>query len=235
VAEIEVPIRVPRAHLGPTPTPTIGLIIRTLKGKAREWNPTALGTLATRRKDPFRILTACILSLRTKDETTRPAAARLFRLARTPRTMLHLSPREIEQAIYPVGFYRTKARVILGVCRDLIDRFGGKVPSDLEALLTLKGVGRKTANLVITLGFGIPGICVDTHVHRISNRLGYVRTRTPEQTEMALRARLPVRYWIESNDILVSFGQNLCRPVSPLCSRCPVNHLCPKVGVTTRR
>ena len=149
--------------------------------------------------------------------------------------MLRLSVDEIATAIYPVGFYRTKARAIHSICRDLLDRFGGRVPDDLGALLTLEGVGRKTANLVVTVGFGKPGICVDTHVHRISNRLGYVRTKNPEQTEMALRAALPRRYWIGYNDLLVAFGQNVCAPISPRCSRCPVRALCGRVGVTTSR
>jgi len=185
--------------------------------------------------DPFRVLIACLLSLRTQDTTTGPAAARLFALADTPRTMLELSARRIERAIYPVGFYRTKARVILGLCRDLLARFDGRVPDDIDALLTLKGVGRKTANLVVTMGFDKPGICVDTHVHRISNRLGYVRTRTPDETETALRAKLPPRYWIGYNDLLVTFGQNVCAPVSPKCSACPVASLCRRVGVRTSR
>lgn len=175
------------------------------------------------------------MSLRTQDTTTGPAAERLFAVAATPETMLRLRARTIEKLIYPVGFYRTKARVLLGVSRDLLDRFGGRVPDDIDALLTLKGVGRKTANLVVTMGYGKPGICVDTHVHRISNRLGYVRTRTPEETEMALRAKLPRRYWIGYNDLLVSFGQNICVPISPKCSQCPVNDLCPRVGVTSSR
>ena len=149
--------------------------------------------------------------------------------------MLRLTRRQIERAIFPVGFYRTKARVILGVCRDLLARFDGRVPDDIDALLTLKGVGRKTANLVVTQGFNKPGICVDVHVHRISNRLGYVKTRNPEETEMALRGRLPRRYWIGYNDLLVTFGQNVCLPVSPRCSACPVHALCPRVGVTRSR
>jgi endonuclease III len=149
--------------------------------------------------------------------------------------MLTLAPRRIERLIYPVGFYRTKARVILGICRDLLDRFGGRVPDEIDDLLTLKGVGRKTANLVVTMGYGKPGICVDTHVHRISNRLGYVRTRTPEETEMALRAKLPKRYWIGYNDLLVAFGQNVCTPISPRCSVCPVRTLCRRVGVLSSR
>ena len=191
--------------------------------------------MAERSRDPFRVLIACILSLRTQDTTTGPAAARLFAVADTPQSMLRLTARAIERLIYPVGFYRTKARVIPGICRDLLARFGGQVPDDIDALLTLKGVGRKTANLVVTMGYGKPGICVDTHVHRISNRLGYVRTRNPEATEMALRAKLPKRFWIGYNDLLVSFGQNVCTPISPRCSVCPVETLCHRVGVTTSR
>ena len=194
-----------------------------------------LTLVAMENGDPFRVLIACILSLRTQDTTTGPAAARLFALADDPPAMLRLSSKQIEKAIYPVGFYRTKARAILGICRDLIDRFGGGVPDDLDQLLTLNGVGRKTANLVVTVGYGKPGICVDTHVHRISNRFGYVRTRTPEETEMALRQTLPRRFWIGYNDLLVSFGQNVCAPISPKCSACPVRALCRRVGVTSSR
>ena len=186
-------------------------------------------------RDPFRILIGCLLSLRTKDETTGPAAARLFALAATPATMLALSTAEIERTIYPVGFYRTKARVLHRVCQDLLDRFDGRVPSDLDDLLSLHGVGRKTANLVVTFGFGLPGICVDTHVHRITNRLGFVRTRDATETEMALRRRLPRRHWIGLNDLLVSFGQNLCHPTSPHCSVCPVATACARVGVRRSR
>jgi endonuclease-3 len=207
-------------------------VIRRLRRAQPAWRRTAL---ADEAGDPFRVLIACLLSLRTQDTTTAPAAARLFTLADTPSAMLRLTARQIERAIYPVGFYRTKARVILDLCRDLLERFGGRVPAELDALLTLKGVGRKTANLVVTLGFNAPGICVDTHVHRISNRLGYVRTRTPDETEMALRAKLPRRYWIGYNDLLVTFGQNVCAPVSPKCSACPVRALCRRVGVTTAR
>ncbi len=199
------------------------------------WRPTALAEVAERSRDPFRVLIACLLSLRTKDETTGPASERLFALADAPERMLRLTPGQIERAIFPVGFYRTKARVVLGVCRDLIDRFRGQVPDSIDALLTLKGVGRKTANLVVTQGFNKPGICVDTHVHRISNRLGYVRTRNPEETERALRASLPRRYWIGYNDLLVAFGQNICVPLSPRCSQCPVGEACPRVGVGRSR
>jgi endonuclease-3 len=191
--------------------------------------------VAERRRNPFHVLIACLLSLRTKDETTGPAAARLFALADTPAGILRLTPRQIQRAIFPVGFYRTKSRVLRGICRDLLQRFGGTVPDTIDHLLTLKGVGRKTANLVVTQAYNKPGICVDIHVHRISNRWGYVRTATPEKTEMALRARLPRRYWIGYNDLLVSFGQNICLPVSPKCSLCPAADLCPRIGVTRSR
>jgi endonuclease-3 len=210
-------------------------VIRRLRKSRQAWNATALAVVFGASGDPFRVLIACLLSLRTQDTTTGPAAARLFALADHPAAMLRLTPRQIERAIYPVGFYRTKARAILGICRDLLDRFGGRVPDDIDALLTLGGVGRKTANLVVTVGYGKPGICVDTHVHRISNRLGYVKTRTPEETEMALRGKLPRRYWIGYNDLLVTFGQNVCAPISPRCSTCPVHTLCPRIGVTSSR
>jgi endonuclease III len=210
-------------------------VIRRLRRSAPSWNPTALAVLAERDRDPFRVLIACILSLRTQDTTTGPASDRLFAVAATPQTMLELPPGRIARLIYPVGFYRTKARVILGICRDLLERFGGRVPDTIDELLTLNGVGRKTANLVVTMGYGKPGICVDTHVHRISNRWGYISTKTPEKSEFALRAKLPKQYWIEYNDLLVSFGQHLCRPISPVCSRCPVKKYCHQIGVTGRR
>jgi endonuclease-3 len=213
----------------------IGHVINRLRREAPRWRATALAAVAAQDRDPFRVLVACLLSLRTKDETTGPAAARLFALADTPAGLERLSTRAIERAIYPVGFYRTKARVLREISRDLLARWGGAVPDDLDALLTLKGVGRKTANLVVTQGFDKPGICVDVHVHRISNRWGYVKTRTPEETEMALRRILPRRYWIGYNDLLVAFGQNVCLPVSPRCSTCPVRAGCPRRGVTRSR
>lgn len=213
----------------------IRAIVRTLKREVERWDPTAVGQVAEDSHDPFRILISCLLSLRTKDEVTAGASARLFRLADTPAKMLQLRERTIARVIYPVGFYRTKAKVIRGVCRSLIDEYDGRVPDDIDELLKLKGVGRKTANLVVSIGYGRPGICVDTHVHRISNRWGYVKTRMPEETEQALRRKLPRRYWIVFNDLLVSFGQNVCKPISPLCSRCPVEQYCAKVGVTRSR
>ncbi len=210
----------------------IDTVIRTLKRLVRRWKEPVVGHY---KQDPFATLISCLLSLRTKDETTRSASERLFRLARTPRTLLALPVRTIERAIYPVGFYRTKARTLHVVCRTLLERYGGLVPADLDELLTIKGVGRKTANLVITLAFRQDGICVDTHVHRISNRWGYVRTKTPEETEQALRQTLPRRHWQIYNDLLVTFGQNLCHPTSPWCSRCPLERACAKVGVRHSR
>ena len=211
-------------------------VVGRLRKAAPGWRTTALAEVAdATARDPFRILIGCLLSLRTRDETTGPASARLFVLADTPQAMLRLTRSRIERAIFPVGFYRTKARVIERVCRTLVERSGGQVPSDLDALLELHGVGRKTANLVVTYAFGLPGICVDTHVHRISNRLGFVRTPTPERTEWALRRKLPQRHWIELNDLLVAFGQNICQPLSPRCSVCPVAAHCHRVGVGRSR
>ena len=215
---------------------TMSRVVARLHAAVPTWEATALAAVAEATgRDPFRILIGCLLSLRTRDETTGPAAARLFALADTPAAMLVLPRRTIERTIYPVGFYRTKARVLHAVCRELVERFDSRVPADLDALLTLPGVGRKTANLVVTFAFQLPGICVDTHVHRISNRLGFVHTATPEQTEWALRAKLPRRHWIALNDLLVAFGQNLCHPTSPHCSTCPVADLCLRVGVRRSR
>jgi len=183
------------------------------------------------RKDPYLVLVSCILSLRTKDKTTVEASMRLFKVADRPRRMLMLSTSRIERLIYPVGFYRNKAKVIRGLSRRIIDDFDGRVPDNFDVLLSLKGVGRKTANLVLGLGYNIPAICVDTHVHRISNRLGWVKTRTCEETEEALEKIIPKRRWIDLNTILVTFGQNLCLPVSPFCSRCPVFKSCKRRGV----
>jgi endonuclease III len=211
-------------------------VLAALRREAATWNAPVVTFIALQTRDPYRVLVSCLLSLRTKDQTTGPASQRLFALADTPEATLGLTARQIEKAIYPVGFYRTKARTILELSRTLVERYGGKVPDDLDELLKLKGVGRKTANLVLTQGFTKPAICVDTHVHRISNRWGYVRTKTPHDTEQALRAKLPRRYWMGYNDLLVAFGQTICQPVSPLCdSRCPVRDHCPRIGVTHHR
>jgi len=186
-------------------------------------------------RDPFKVLISCILSLRTQDKTTGIASEKLFGLAPDVKTMSKLSVGNIAKAIYPVGFYKTKAGRIKDICRVLRGKYNSVVPDAIDELLKLKGVGRKTANLVVTLGYGKPGICVDTHVHRITNRWGYVKTKTPEKTEFALRAKLPPRYWLEINGLLVAFGQGICRPISPLCSKCSVSRYCEQVGVRVSR
>lgn len=211
------------------------VVIRTLRRSAPRWRPTALAEVAGGHPDPFRVLVACLLSLRTQDATTRVASERLFQVADTAPAIRAMTADRLARLIYPVGFYRTKARALRALARQILERFGGRVPDDVDDLTTLPGVGRKTANLVVTVGFGKPGICVDIHVHRISNRLGFVRTRTPEETEWALRAKLGRRHWIGYNDLLVAFGQNVCRPVSPRCSACPVAARCHRVGVARTR
>jgi len=213
----------------------IGRVLQLVRHAISAWEPPALNKIAEESHDPFRVLISCVLSQQTKDAVTEAASIRLYRLADRPETILALNERRIARAIYPVSFYRTKARTIREVSRTLLTRFAGRVPDSLEALLSLKGVGRKTANLVLTVGYRKSGICVDTHVHRISNRWGYVTTKTPGQTEMALRAKLPKRHWIYYIDLLVPFGQHLCRPISPFCSRCPVARWCARIGVTIHR
>ncbi len=210
--------------------------IQIVKREIRQWQKPVVGVVAREsNRDPFLILISCLLSLRTKDKTTSEASDRLFALAHTPTTMLKLRLRKIERAIYPVGFYRTKAKWIHQICRRLLDVYGGTVPDSIDELVTLSGVGRKTANLVVTIGYGKPGICVDIHVHRISNRWGYIKTKTPEQSEQALRHKLPKQYWIAFNDLLVPYGQNLCQPVSPFCSQCKLTEFCDRVEVTRSR
>ena len=210
-------------------------VIRILKKELAVGQMPIVSHLAEDQHDPFVILISTLLSLRTKDEVTAVATERLLALASTPAEMLKIPLTKIEKTIYPVGFYRVKARTIHSVCRDLIKRFNSKVPDDLDELLSIKGVGRKTTNLVISLAYGKEAICVDTHVHRISNRLGYVQTKTPDETEFALRAKLPRKHWIIYNTIMVAFGRQTCKPVSPLCSRCPVYRYCDRVGVTISR
>ena len=189
----------------------------------------------SQEEDPFQVLIATLLSARTQDATTLAASTRLFRVARTPRTMATLTVKEIERLIYPVSFYRHKARHVRATCRILVDRFKSRVPTTMEELLTLPGVGRKTANLVLTLAFkSLTNICVDTHVHRISNRLGWVVTRTPDETEQALYAATDARWWPYINLYLVTWGQNVCRPVYPQCGACVLAEQCPQVGVTKR-
>lgn len=211
-------------------------VIDILQEAIKQWPETTLAQVADQtRSAPFRILIGTVLSLRTKDETTAEACKRLFFLADAPETMVSLSEETIDNAIYPVGFHTTKAKNILAICRILIDEYNSLVPDEIDILVTLPGVGRKTANLVVTLGYDKPGICVDTHVHRISNRWGYVNTKNPEKTESALREKLPQKYWIGYNDLLVIYGQNLCKPISPFCSRCRLSSYCDRVDVEKYR
>ncbi len=211
-------------------------IIQMLRGATKRMPKTA-STLIIERygKSPYLILISCLLSLRTKDTTSYPASCRLFAKAKTPQSMLKLRLSAIEKLIYPVGFYRNKAKSILSVSEDILDRFDGKVPNSKDDLLSLHGVGLKTANLVLAEAFDVPAICVDTHVHKISNRLGLVKTETPDETESALRELLPKKYWIEYGRLLVIWGQNICVPISPFCSECAIADLCPRIGVTRSR
>jgi endonuclease-3 len=209
--------------------------IKILREEARRLSTPAVGLVAEKTRDPFKVLLSCILSLRTKDGTTEKANDRLFSLGSEPEEIAKLPVKKIEKAIFPVGFYRAKARTIKGLSKTLVDKYKSRVPDDLEELLKLKGVGRKTANLVLTLGYGKAGICVDTHVHRITNRWGYVKTRNPYETEIALREKLPRKYWIEINNLLVLYGQNICKPISPLCSKCRLFEYCDRVGVGKSR
>lgn len=196
---------------------------------------TTLTEVQTVTRSPFHLLVSCVISLRTKDEVTHRASRSLFALADTPAALAALDEKTIADAIYPAGFYRTKAGQLRRIALQLAADHDGRVPDGEEALLALPGVGRKTANLVLGLGFGIPAICVDTHVHRISNRLRMVKTKNPEATERALWEVLPKRLWIDINDLLVTFGQNRCHPTSPKCTGCPLDDLCPRIDVTRHR
>lgn len=213
----------------------IDAVMALLEDAVSAWDTPAVTIISQRDGDPFKVLISCILSLRTKDTTTGGAARRLLSLADTPEKISQLQLQQIEEAIYPVGFYRNKAAQIKEICRQLVEKYDGSVPESIEELLQFKGVGRKTANLVVTLGFGKPGICVDTHVHRICNHWGYVATKTPAETEFRLREILPDKYWLRINDLLVAFGQNLCRPVSPFCSKCPIAGFCQRNNVLKNR
>jgi endonuclease-3 len=201
-------------------------VIPILKREVRKWKIPIVGEIEHRYRDPYRVLISCLLSLRTKDKVTEAASYRLFALAHNPREMLKLSAKRIEKAIYPVGFYRRKAETIRTVSHLILTQHYGMVPDTIEKLLKLPGVGRKTANLVVTVAYKKQGICVDTHVHRIVNRWGYVSTKTPFETEMELREKLPKKYWIIINDLLVSYGQNLCKPITPACPRCRISRYC---------
>jgi len=217
-------------------TQTLNRILSVLRKEIRKWKVPAVGMVADRATDrPFETLVSTILSLRTKDAVTEAASRRLLARAPTPESLASLPIREVEKLIFPVGFYHTKAKHLRETCQVLLKAHEGRVPRSMEKLLELPGVGRKTANLVLTIGFDDYGICVDTHVHRISNIWGYVRTKTPEETEFALRKKLPRRHWKTYNDILVTFGQNLCVPVSPWCTKCPIARYCPRIGLKRSR
>jgi endonuclease-3 len=211
---------------------TVLKVLDILAMESTKWNAPVLTLVAERsNRDPYQILISTILSLRTKDEVTHRVSKRLFSVASTPYEMVKLDEGEIRKLIYPVGFYRVKAKNILKISRILIDKFGGKVPDSMDELLKLPGVGRKTANIVLNVAYGIPAIAVDTHVHRISNRWGFIRTKNPQQTEEVLRKKLPVERWNHYNDLLVAFGQTLCKPIGPKCNICPIEEYCPKIGV----
>ncbi|MDP7244295.1 MAG: endonuclease III [Flavobacteriales bacterium] len=213
----------------------IDKIISLLKKEIKNFeNPIA--TEIGKRKDPFLVLISCIMSLRTKDTTTGPAAKRLFNLADNPKDMLKLSKKQIEKAIFPVGFYPTKAKYIIKTCKSLIKNYNGHVPNKEEELLKLPGIGRKCMGIVMCYGFNKNShIPVDTHVHKLTNRLGWVRTKTPEKTEIALTKIIPRKYWHDLNNLLVAHGQNICVPVSPFCSKCYIRRYCPRIGVKKSR
>ena len=177
-------------------------------------------------RNPYLVLIACILSLRTNDKTTYPATLRMLELAKTPQEMMNISEDDLANAIYPVGFYKNKAKQIIELSKTIVEKLNGKVPDTIENLIKFNGVGRKTANLVLAKGFGIPAICVDVHVHRIFNRIGYVNTKTPDETEFALREKLPQKYWLDINTLMVTHGQNVCKPTKPKCDECPIREYC---------
>ena len=216
-------------------TGNIDEVMGLLEQMCGHWRKPAVTNVARQLNDPFQVMVSCIISLRTRDEVTEVASKRIHARAATPEEMARLEPEEIAELIFPAGFYKTKAAQISVISRQIVEQYGGRVPDTLEQLMQFKGVGRKTANLVITLGFGKPGICVDTHVHRITNRWGYVNTSTPDKTEQALRKKLPGQYWVAINDLLVAFGQNLCHPVSPRCSICLLPKICERRGIKHSR
>jgi len=213
----------------------INLIIERLKKESKKWNMPVVTLIALQSKDPFKVLLSTIISLRTKDEVTIEASKRLFKLLTKPNDICNITTLEVENAIYPCGFYKRKAIQISEICYKLIEKFNSIVPDDIDTLLTFNGVGRKTANLVLSEGYDIPAMCVDVHVHRISNRFGYIKTKNPNDSEFKLRKKLPKKYWNDYNTLLVGFGQSICRPVSPYCSSCPVFKYCKRVGVEKYR
>lgn len=210
-------------------------VISVLKRSYYENPAPSVTLISNTKKTPYHILVSTLISLRTKDEVTLEASQRLFELAESFEEIGRLEEERISELIYPAGFYKTKAKRLKEIARIILTRFAGQIPDNIDELLTLPGVGRKTANLVLILGFKEDSICVDTHVHRISNRFGWVKTRAPDETEFALKDRIPVKYWQMLNDYMVSYGQMVCRPTSPFCSKCGLNDICPKVGVGRSR
>lgn len=205
----------------------IDIIVETLKN-ANQPRSEFVGLMDS-FNDPYLVLIGCILSLRTNDKTTYPATFRMLELAKTPAEMAKVNEKDLAKAIYPVGFYENKASQIIELSKIITEKLDGKVPDEIEDLTKFRGVGRKTANLVLARGFNKPAICVDVHVHRIFNRIGYVNTKTPEETEFALRAKLPIKYWIDINTLIVTHGQNICKPIKPNCSSCPIKNCCAKI------
>ena len=205
----------------------IDLIVQILK-KAKQPRSEFVNLMDT-FNDPYLVLIGCILSLRTNDRTTYPATLRMLELAKTPHDMKEVNVKDLSKAIYPVGFYENKAKQIIELSRKIDEELDGKVPDEIEDLCKFNGVGRKTANLVLARGFSKPAICVDVHVHRIFNRLGYVKTKNPEETEFALRKKLPKKYWIDINTLIVTHGQNVCKPIKPNCTECLIEKYCAKI------
>jgi endonuclease-3 len=233
----ESPLLVPKRKVRPPPidNKTIDAVLSIVSNEVKKYDLPIVTFVANTAGDPFKVLISTMLSLRTKDLTTAGATKRLFGKAGTPQEMMRVPTKSLEKLIYPVGFYRTKAKAIKKTCSILVKDHHGKVPDDIDTLLTLPGVGRKTANLVLTLGHKKHAMCVDVHVHRISNIWGYVRTKNPFETEMVLREKLAKKHWMQYNDLLVSFGQHVCVPVSPKCSQCPVFKYCPRIDVKRSR
>ncbi len=213
----------------------ISRIYKILSKEVKKYKVPVVDLIKIKTQSHFKVLVATILSARTKDETTIKVCERLFTVVKDINDFEKLSESEIEKLIYPVGFYKTKAKYLKKLPKALKEEFEGKIPSEIDDLLKLPGVGRKTANLVRVVGFKKDGLCIDTHCHRILNRLGYIETKTPYESEMALREKLPKKYWKKINYLMVAFGQNLCRPVSPYCSKCPIIDYCNQVGVDKKR
>lgn len=222
--------------MAPVPKELVLKVLALLREATKGMHPPmSVALRAEYGRDPFIILISCLLSLRARDVMTYPISKKLFAVARTPQQIIELDRKWLEELFYPLGFYRRKALLVQDVSQELLERFDGKVPDNESDLLSIKGVGRKTANLVLGMGFDIPAICVDTHVHKISHRSGWVATKNPDETEKALKEIIPREYWIELNNLFVMWGQNICVPISPLCSRCVLSPLCPKIDVTRRR